>query len=222
MAAHLPVDGLSGAAEQTPVAEIVQPDDCDACCDGYRKLSARNEGEKEKPMVGHRVRVFALAGALAAASMAAASSATAANFDGAWSVLVQTPDHCGTSQWRVAIIDGQVHHPDVVFVGGYPAGVAGRVSPSGRIAINVTAGPRFASGTGRLGQRQGSGTWAGRGPSGTCAGTWTATRVQPGAGFAASGDAAYAWAPAFRGSVPQMPMTYGTETYPPPSRLPYR
>jgi hypothetical protein len=128
-------------------------------------------------MISSHMRAFALAVACVSTSISATRSAIAASFDGDWSVLVQTTDHCGISQWRVVIIGGQVYHPNLVFVGGYPTALSGRVSPSGRIVINAVAGPRFASGTGRLGIRQGSGRWAGRGPSGTCAGIWTATRL---------------------------------------------
>jgi predicted signal transduction protein with EAL and GGDEF domain len=39
-----------------------------------------------------------------------------------------------------------------------------------------TSGPRGASGAGRIALAAGSGTWSGRGPSGTCAGVWRATR----------------------------------------------
>ena len=128
-------------------------------------------------MISSHMRAIALAVAGVITSISAAPSAIAASFDGDWRVLVQTKDHCGNSRWGLVIIGGQVHHPYFVYVGGYPAAVAGRVSPSGRILINVVAGPRFASGTGQLGKRQGSGRWSGRGPSGTCAGTWTATRL---------------------------------------------
>ena len=43
------------------------------------------------------------------------------------------------------------------------------------ILIGV-AGPRTARGGGRLLTNQGSGTWAGVGPSGRCSGVWNATR----------------------------------------------
>ena len=101
----------------------------------------------------------------------------AASFDGDWSVVVQTRDHCGTSRWPLTIVGGQIILPVSASVGGYPAGLGGRVSPSGRVVINVVAGPRFASGTGQLGTFRGGGRWSGRGPSGTCAGVWTATRM---------------------------------------------
>jgi hypothetical protein len=128
---------------------------------------------------GHinHLRAIALVVACVVTSVSAAPSAIAASFDGDWSVVVQTRDHCGTSQWPLTIVGGQVYLPVPVFVGGYPAGLGGRVSPSGRVTINVVAGPRVASGTGQLGKVRGGGRWAGRGPSGTCAGAWTATRI---------------------------------------------
>jgi hypothetical protein len=116
------------------------------------------------------------AAALAVAIIAAAPSAMAASFDGDWSLLVQSPDHCGTTSWKIAIRDGQVYYPEG-FASGYPVGLAGRVWPSGVIRVNVAVGPRYASAAGRLRELHGSGRWSGVGPSGTCAGVWTATRV---------------------------------------------
>lgn len=127
--------------------------------------------------MGSLMRAIALAVACVATTVSAAPSAIAAPFDGEWSFLVKTADHCGNSQWGFTIIDGQVQHRQIKFIGGFFARVAGQVSPSGEIKIDVVAGPRFVSSTGRLGNRQGSGKWAGRGPSGTCAGNWTATRT---------------------------------------------
>lgn len=128
-------------------------------------------------MIRSQMRAIAVTMACMATSLSAAPSAQAASHDGNWSVVAQTPDHCGTTRWMVSIVGGQVFHPYVVFVGGWPATLNGRVSPSGRITIQAVAGPRVATGTGRLGPRQGSGRWAGQGPSGTCAGVWTATRL---------------------------------------------
>ena len=42
---------------------------------------------------------------------------------------------------------------------------------------NAVAGPRIAHDAGRLGRFQGSGPWAGRGPSGVCSGVWNAGRL---------------------------------------------
>ncbi len=139
-------------------------------------------------MAGQRIRVFALAGAFAAASVSAASSAMAANFDGNWSLVAQTTNgHCGASQWDVAISGGQVHYPGGAYM-GFPVGLAGAISPSGRIEVNVAAGPRVGNAAGRLGRHQGGGKWAGQGPSGTCSGVWTARRVPA---HAASDPAGY-------------------------------
>ena len=128
-------------------------------------------------MIGTSMRAIALAAICSLTSVFAAPSAMAASHDGNWSVVAQTPDHCGTTRWMVRIVGGQVTHPYVVYVGGFPATLNGRVSPSGRITIHAMAGPRGATGTGRLGSHHGGGKWAGQGPSGTCAGVWTATRV---------------------------------------------
>jgi hypothetical protein len=131
-------------------------------------------------MNSHRARGMALAAALAATSIAATSSATAANFDGYWSLVAQTSDgHCGVTRWDVAISDGRLYYPGGSYQ-GHRVGLGGVVSPSGRLQVNVIAGPRVGNGAGRLGRNRGSGTWAGQGPSGICAGIWTATRVQPG------------------------------------------
>ena len=136
------------------------------------------EHHKEEPMANRHLRVLAMEAALGLTVMAAAPSALAAPFDGDWSLLVQSPDHCGTTRWNIAIRGGMVYYPGGYAL-GYPVSMAGRVSPSGVIRVNVAAGPRSASGAGRLGRLQGGGQWAGQGPSGTCAGVWTATRVAP-------------------------------------------
>ena len=52
--------------------------------------------------------------------------------------------------------------------------------------MKLVAGPRVANGDGRLGSLQGRGKWAGQGPSGTCSGIWTATRLQVQAASAAA------------------------------------
>ena len=174
-------------------------------------------------MAGPRIRLFALAGAVAAASIATAASATAANFDGNWTLIARTTDgHCGVNRFDVAISGGQVQYPGGAFM-GFPVGLAGVVSPSGRIQVNVAAGPRLGNAAGRLSRAQGSGKWAGEGPSGTCSGVWTARRVQQTASEPA-GYAAYGSAAASPGFAPQqMPTPYWTERYdPPPAWTPYR
>jgi hypothetical protein len=142
----------------------------------------------------HGIRGVAFAATLAVTSISAPSSATAANFDGNW-VLVSktTKGHCGVAQWNVAISGGRIYYPGGFFM-GFPVGFGGAVSPSGRLRVTVVAGPRVGIGAGRLSNVRGSGTWSGKGPSGTCSGVWTAARV-------AGSYAPVPWAPF--GAFPQ-------------------
>lgn len=157
-------------------------------------------------MVGHRMRVFVLAGAFVAASISAAPSAMAASFNGYWVLVAQTTDgHCGVSRFDITISGGKVHYPGGVLM-GFPAGLAGIVSPSGQTRLKLVAGPREATGTGALGPAQGGGKWSGTGSSGTCSGVWTATRVQAHTASAPSGDVAYPSAAAPAWLPPPMPM----------------
>src|SRR5262249_10194114 len=142
------------------------------CADG----GVKNGGGRKVPLSAGRVRAPSMGAAVALTVCGVASSAIAPPFDGGWGLLVVRPAHCGAPPWVLAGPRGPVCHPDGYAL-GYPVGIAGRVSPSGVIRVNVAAGPRYASGAGRLGKFQGSGRWAGQGPSGTCAGVWTATRV---------------------------------------------
>lgn len=181
-------------------------------------------------MTGRCMHVVALAGAFAAASMSAASSASAANFDGNWTLIARTTNgHCGVNRFDVAISGGQLYYPGGSYQ-GFPVGMAGVVSPSGRIQVNIAAGPRVGNAAGRLGRVQGGGRWAGEGPSGTCSGVWTATRARSPIASAPAGYAAYGSAAASPGFAVQAPTTYRTEPYwsesywaePPSLWTPYR
>jgi len=159
-------------------------------------------------MVGHRLRVFVLAGASVAASLSAASAAPAAGFNGSWTLVAQTTNgHCGHSYFDITISKGQVHYPGGSLM-GFPAGLGGTVGPSGQTKLKLVAGPRVATGTGRLGPAQGSGTWSGTGPSGTCSGVWTATRAgaQAAAAPAVAPDVSYPTAASGQWTPPPMPM----------------
>jgi hypothetical protein len=161
-------------------------------------------------MAGHHIWILTLAGALVSASATAASSAKAPSFDGSWTLVAQTTDgHCGSSSFEITIRKGRVHYPGGVLM-GFPASLAGTVAPSGRTRLNLVAGPRAASGTGTFGGAQGSGQWAGTGPSGTCSGVWTATRVQA---QTASGDA---------GPAPQYPVPFWMVPQAQPAATPAR
>jgi hypothetical protein len=125
-------------------------------------------------MIGTRISATALT--VASAIICSAPSAVAASFDGSWTVYAQTTrGHCESIQFGLAVRGGRIYSGGGSY-GGYQARFGGSVSSSGAARVTAVAGPRVAHGTGRLGQYQGSGTWSGRGPSGTCSGTWSASR----------------------------------------------
>jgi hypothetical protein len=114
--------------------------------------------------------IFATAfAALLIGSAGVPTPAVAGNFDGAWSVVINTArGDCGSGlRYAVSIVGGRV-----VGNGGY--GVAGFVSPSGAIRVTVSDGGRSASGSGRLSGSHGSGGW--RTSGGECSGYWSASR----------------------------------------------
>jgi hypothetical protein len=110
------------------------------------------------------------------ALICSAPTAIAANFDGNWSMVAETTrGHCGTIAMGLGIARGRLYSTAGSFA-FYPIRLAGRVSASGHVRMNAVAGPRTAHGTGRFGPIRGSGSWAGRGPSGLCSGVWSANR----------------------------------------------
>ena len=90
-------------------------------------------------------------------------------------VAQTTRGHCGTIEVGLGISGGRIHSTSGSFA-FYPIQMGGRVSASGQASLRAVAGPRVAHGTGRFGTVRGSGTWAGRGPSGLCSGVWSANR----------------------------------------------
>ena len=140
-------------------------------------------------MIGKRACVIALAAACAITGSAA--SAIAQLFDGNWGMVAPTISQPFDGNWRIAARTTRGHCENVQFglvirdgrnlfnprllrrvrrAVGWPG------LPSGRVEVHAVAGPRSAQGTGGLGQDQGGGTWAGRGPSGVCSGIWNAYR----------------------------------------------
>jgi hypothetical protein len=125
-------------------------------------------------MIGNRICGIALAAAFAIVGSAA--PAIAQTFDGNWWIAAQTTrGHCENIEFPLVIRDGQIFSTGGSY-GGYAAQVGGQVSPSGDVLVQAAAGPRVAQGTGQLGQYEGRGTWAGRGPSGVCSGVWRTHR----------------------------------------------
>jgi hypothetical protein len=125
-------------------------------------------------MIATRICALALAGATAIICYAAPASA--GKFDGNWSMTaVTTKGHCGVIPIGMGITNGRIYSTGGSFA-FYSISLGGRVSDSGGVSLKAVAGPRVAHGTGRFTRVRGGGTWKGKGPSGLCSGTWTATR----------------------------------------------
>ena len=91
-------------------------------------------------MIGNRICAIALAAA--SATICFTPSAIASSFDGNWSVVAQTTQgHCGSSQFGLAINAGQLYSAGGYYVGGYPAQLGGRVSPSGYVQATAVGWP---------------------------------------------------------------------------------
>jgi hypothetical protein len=125
--------------------------------------------------MAHR-RAF-IPGVLAALlSLSSLPAMSAQRFDGAWTLTaVTTKGHCGVIPMTMEVVRGRVHGTG----GSYafiPISLGGRIAGSGSASIKALSGPRVAYGTGRFTHFAGQGTWHGKGPSGLCFGTWTASR----------------------------------------------
>jgi hypothetical protein len=112
----------------------------------------------------------AFAAMLIAGASVPTDAVAAGNFDGSWSVVINTlRGDCGSSlRYGVRIVGGRVVGEDASYQ------VAGAVNPSGAIRVVVAEAGRSASGTGRLVGNNGSGVW--RTSTGECSGQWAAAR----------------------------------------------
>jgi hypothetical protein len=115
------------------------------------------------------VALLAAGGSVSTEAFAAAPRGYG-NFDGAWSVVINTArGNCGSGlRYGVRIVGGRV----VGANGGYSVG--GAVAPNGAIRVMVAEGGHSASGTGRLHGNSGGGVW--RTAGGECSGSWAAAR----------------------------------------------
>jgi hypothetical protein len=133
-------------------------------------------------MTSSRARAGLLASALALAGAGVASSAFASSpYDGNWSVVITTRvGACEpTSRYRLQITNGAV-----VNGAGKDIDIRGQVSRGGIVSVSVRSGDAWAVASGRLSEETGSGTWKGKGSSGSCEGTWEAERRGDGAASA--------------------------------------
>jgi hypothetical protein len=108
---------------------------------------------------------FVFAGAFGVQTAASAQ----APFDGVWSIsIVTTKGTCeGGSGLSVKINEGKVASGDNQLA------VSGRVAEHGGITVTVIQGETKATGSGKLVNAAGFGTWRG----GPCSGTWSAQKI---------------------------------------------
>ena len=117
-------------------------------------------------------------GVLAGAALAAAvglpslqPAQAVPSFDGIWSVVIMTRVGLCDSSYRypIRISNGRVGN-----AGNASVSISGKVGKNGSLIVNVSAGDKTATGTGRLVGKTGSGSWSGG--NGACAGVWEAER----------------------------------------------
>jgi hypothetical protein len=121
------------------------------------------------------LRAVALGTILALTASAATTGAAFARsaYDGAWSVLIVTRSGSCDPTYRYGL---QISDGNVIYDGGGPITMQGRVTPKGAVRVIVQGGGQWADGSGRLTRNQGSGMWRGQGASSACAGVWQAER----------------------------------------------
>lgn len=122
-------------------------------------------------MISHLVRASILAVVCAASSASTATARTV--FDGSWSVLIVTERGSCDRAYRygVQIVDGKV-----IYDGGGPINLSGRVTQNGTVQVTVSSGGSRAEGSGRLSRNVGRGNWRGRSSTDACSGYWEAER----------------------------------------------
>jgi hypothetical protein len=127
------------------------------------------------PRTNLRLRAVALGTILALTASAAATGAAFARtvYDGAWSVLIVTRSGSCDPAYRYGL---QISDGNVIYDGGGPITMQGRVTPKGAVRVIVQGGGQWADGYGRLTRNQGSGIWRGQGATTACAGVWQAER----------------------------------------------
>jgi hypothetical protein len=94
-------------------------------------------------------------------------------FDGDWSVVIMTQSGGCDRAYRYGV---RISNGDVLYDGGGPVDLEGHVYSNGVVRVHVSGAGQQADGQGRLSRTIGTGTWAGQGSLGSCAGTWQAER----------------------------------------------
>ena len=115
---------------------------------------------------------FLMSAAIAGVFVGMTSTAEARSlYDGSWDLrFVTQRGTCDASQeFTVNINDGVITHPNLVRFKGY-------VAHSGAVRASVTVQDKYASGSGKLSNNTGRGTWRGSSGTARCSGYWTAQR----------------------------------------------
>jgi hypothetical protein len=109
--------------------------------------------------------------ALAAALPALRSADAVPNYDGIWSVVIVTQQGICDPSYRYPI---RITKGTLINAGTAQVTISGKVEKNGAVVVNVSAGDKTATGTGRLAGKAGGGSWSGG--NGICSGTWQAER----------------------------------------------
>lgn len=115
--------------------------------------------------------IFAAVAVSAAVALPLLSPAEASqpSYDGLWSVVIQTQQGLCEPSYRAPI---RITKGMMVNAGSGSFTITGRVGKNGAVVVQVSQGPNSATGTGKLTNNRGGGSWSG----GPCAGTWHAEK----------------------------------------------
>jgi hypothetical protein len=109
--------------------------------------------------------------AIAAAIPALRSAEGVPSYDGVWSVVIVTQQGLCEPSYRYPI---RIAKGQVLNAGQAQVTISGKVAKNGEVVVNVAAGDKTATGTGRLAGKVGGGSWSGG--NGLCSGIWQAER----------------------------------------------
>lgn len=122
-----------------------------------------------KTLAQLRINLLVAGLSLAAVPLTMMPAASAASYDGAWSVLIVTNSGSCDRAYRYPV---RTDHGAVLNDGPSLVTVSGKVGGDGAVSVLVSGGGKVARGSGRLGGKSGKGSWRG----GDCAGTWQAEK----------------------------------------------
>jgi hypothetical protein len=114
---------------------------------------------------------YAIVAAGIAPAFSAPLAASKAAFDGNWSVLILTEKGTCDRAYRYPI---RIQNGIVDYAGSASFTVTGQIGAKGSVTVTVSRGRQSATGTGRMSDSDGAGTWTAA--SGECSGTWSAER----------------------------------------------